>query len=132
MAPFTLVKQAIPYMIGNGGGRIVYLSSISPKYAGSSRSIHYASAKGALEIMMRGFAREVAKYGICINGVRAGFVLTPQQTAGRDQKEIDERIGNIPVRRAGKPEEVAAAFQYLMSDEAGFVTGEIITVAGGD
>jgi 3-oxoacyl-[acyl-carrier protein] reductase len=119
-------------MIENGGGRIVYLSSISPKYAGSPRSIHYAAAKGALEVMMRGLAREVARSGICINGVRAGFLLTPQQTAGRSQKEIEERIRKIPVGRAGKPEEVAAAFQYLMSDAAGYITGEIITVAGGD
>jgi 3-oxoacyl-[acyl-carrier protein] reductase len=132
MAPFSLVKRAIPYMMENGGGRVIYLSSISPKYAGSARSIHYASAKGALEIMMRGLAREVARSGICINGVRAGFVLTPQQETGRNQKEIEERIGKIPVRRAGKPEEIAAAFQYLMSEEAGFVTGEIISVAGGD
>jgi 3-oxoacyl-[acyl-carrier protein] reductase len=132
LAPYALVKQAIHYMIENGGGRIVYLSSISPKYAGSPRSIHYAAAKGALEVMMRGLAREVARSGICINGVRAGFLLTPQQTAGRSQKEIEERIRKIPVGRAGKPEEVAAAFQYLMSDAAGYITGEIITVAGGD
>ena len=132
MAPYTLVKQAIPYLAVNDTGRIVFLSSISPKYAGSSKSIHYAAAKGALEIMMRGLAREVAKSGICINGVRAGFVLTPQQIGGRSQEEIKERIRKIPMGRSGKPEEVAEAFHYLMSGAAGFITGEILTVAGGD
>ncbi len=132
LAPYTLVKRSLPLMARSGWGRVAYLSSISPKYAGSAKSIHYAAAKGALEITMRGMAREAAPSGIGINGVRAGFVLTPQQTAGRTPEEIAERIKKIPAGRAGRPEEIAAAFAYLMSEEAGFMTGEIVTVAGGD
>ena len=132
LAAYTMATEALTYMTEAGYGRIVYLSSISPKYAGSSRSIHYAAAKGALEIAMRGLAREVARSGVCINGVRAGFVMSPQQLAGRNERELGERIAKIPMGRAGKVEEIAAAFDYLMSEEAGFMTGEISTVAGGD
>jgi len=132
LAAYTLATHALPSMIAAGFGRIVYLSSIAPKYAGSSRSIHYAAAKGALEIAMRGLAREVARTGVRINGVRAGFVMTPQQRTGRTEEEQEERIAKIPLGRAGKTNEIAAAFEYLMSDDADFITGEIITVAGGD
>jgi len=81
---------------------------------------------------MRGLARDTAARGVRINGVRAGFVDTPQQRQGRSVEELAARIALIPMRRGGKPEEVAAAFGYLFSPEAAFVTGELITVAGGD
>ena len=130
--PYSLVKSALPAMAHAGSGKIVYLSSISPKYAGSEKSVHYASAKGALEIAMRGIAREAARLGVNINGVRSGFVLTPQQTEGRTQQELEERILKIPLGRGGKPAEVASAIIYLLSEAASFITGAIITVAGGD
>ena len=119
-------------MTSQGSGRIVYLSSISPKYAGSPKSLHYAAAKSALETTMRGLAKQVAPLGVRINGVRSGFVRSPQQTRGRSEQEIAARIDKIPVGREGKPEEIASAFTYLLSDAADFISGEIITVAGGD
>jgi 3-oxoacyl-[acyl-carrier protein] reductase len=132
IAPFLIAQQAIPLMISQGSGRIVYLSSIAPKYGGSPKSLHYAAAKSALETTMHGLAKKVARSGIRINGVRSGFVLSPQQTAGRTEEEITARIQKIPVGRGGKPEEIASAFLYLLSDAADFISGEIITVAGGD
>jgi len=132
LVPYSLVKKTVSFMEKAGGGRIAYLSSIAPKYAGSPRSVHYAAAKGALEVMMKGVARDVSALGIALNGVRAGFVLTPQQTKGRNPEEILERIKKIPVGRGGKPEEVASVFRYLMIDAPDFLTGEVIAVAGGD
>lgn len=132
VAPMIMAQRAIQHMKSHNYGRIVFLSSISPKYAGSSKTIHYAAAKGAVEIGMRGLAREVAHCGITVNAVRAGFVLTPQQTYGRNEQELEERIKHIPVGRAGTPDDIAEAFCFLMSDNASFVTGDIITVAGGD
>lgn len=132
MAPMIMAQRAIHHMKSQRYGRIVFLSSISPKYAGSAKTLHYAAAKGAVEIGMRGLAREVATFGITVNAVRAGFVLTPQQTSGRNEQELEERIKKIPVGRAGTPDEIAQAFCFLMSSSASFVTGEIITVAGGD
>ena len=130
--PVTLAKRAIEAMTCNASGRIVYLSSISPKYGGSAKSLHYAAAKSALETAMLGMAKATAELGIRINGVRSGFVLSPQQTSGRSEQEISERVKKIPVKRAGRPEEIASAFGYLMSPDVDFITGEIVTVAGGD
>ena len=130
IAPFTIAAAAIKLM--SAGGRIVFLSSIAPKYGGSPRTLHYAAAKAALESAMRGLARDVAKSGIGVNGVRSGFVDTPQQRSGRSAEQIAERIARIPAGRGGTPEEVASAIVYLLSDRAGFVNGELITVAGGD
>lgn len=130
--PFFLVRQLLPYFEKREGGRIVFLSSISPKYGGSSQSLHYAAAKAALETAMLGMAKKVASLGIIINGVRAGYVETPQQLKHRTDQEIAERIVKIPVQRAGKSEDVAGAFEFLMSPAADYVTGSLITVAGGD
>lgn len=132
IAPFTIARVAIRLMGKKTSGKIVFLSSIAPKYGGSPKTMHYAAAKAALETAMRGLAREVARSGICVNGVRAGFVMTPQQARGRSASEIASRIKKIPVGRAGLPREIAAAFAYLLLEDAGFVTGELLTVAGGD
>jgi NAD(P)-dependent dehydrogenase (short-subunit alcohol dehydrogenase family) len=130
IAPFTIAAAAAKKM--DAGGRIVFLSSIAPKYGGSSKSLHYAAAKGALEAAMRGLARELAPAGVCVNAVRAGFVDTPQQRRGRTPEEIAKRVAKIPAGRAGTPDEVASALVYLLSERAGFVNGELLTVAGGD
>jgi len=132
VAPFTLGQAAVAGMQARARGRIVYLSSIAAKYGGSPRTLHYAAAKAALEAAMHGLAADVARSGVQINGVRAGFVHSPQQQAGRSPGEIAERLERIPMGRAGQPDEVAAAVAFLMSAEAGFITGEIMTVAGGD
>ncbi len=113
-------------------GRVVYLSSIAAKYGGSTKTMHYAAAKSALETAMRGLARELAAKGILVNGVRAGFVDTPQQQLGRSSEERSARIARIPLGRAGTPDEIASGFSYLFSSGAGFTTGDVITVAGGD
>jgi 3-oxoacyl-[acyl-carrier protein] reductase len=132
IAPFLLARQLLPYLEKQGLGRIVYLSSISPKYGGSSKSLHYAAAKAALETTMLGLAKAVAVQGITINGVRAGFIDTPQQHLGRTAEELAKRVSEIPMRRAGTPEEVAGAFTYLFSDVANFVTGQVLSISGGD
>ena len=132
IAPFLIARAAIRLMGKKTHGRIVFLSSIAPKYGGSPKTMHYAAAKAALETAMHGLAREVARSEIRVNGVRAGFVETPLQHRGRSAKEIAERVAKIPVGRAGTADEVASAVVYLLSERAGFVNGELITVAGGD
>ncbi len=132
LVPMTIASQIIPLFERQSHGRLVYLSSISPKYGGSPVSMHYAAAKSALESAMYGLSRIVAGKGICINGVRAGFVDTPLQHAGRTANAIKERIAKIPMGRAGSPGEVAAAFKFFLSSDAAFITGELLAVAGGD
>lgn len=132
MVPFYLARYAAARMDPSRGGRIVFLSSIAPKYGGSAKTFHYAAAKAALETAMRGLSRELARSGIRVNGVRAGFVDSPLHRPGRSADEITARISLVPVGRAGTPDEVASALVYLLSPLASFVNGEIITVAGGD
>lgn len=132
IAPFTIVQKLVPSMLAAHDGRIVYLSSISPKYGGSVKTLHYAAAKAALETSMYGLSRQLCKDGIRINGVRSGFVDTPLQRMGRSAEEFVERVAKIPLGRAGQPEEIGSAIAYLLTDKAGFIHGEIITVAGGD
>lgn len=130
IVPVAMARAAANKILPEG--RIVYLSSISSKYGGSDRTLHYAAAKAGLESAMLGLSRELASQNIRVNGVRAGFVDTPQQRAGRTSEEIAARISRIRLGRAGIPEEIASAFAYLFSEGASFITGEIITVAGGD
>ncbi|CAG0940773.1 3-oxoacyl-[acyl-carrier-protein] reductase FabG [Anaerolineae bacterium] len=132
VAPFSIVQRLVPSILAAHDGRIVYLSSISPKYGGSVKTLHYAAAKAALETAMYGLSRQLCRNGIRINGVRAGFVDTPLQREGRSAEELAERVAKIPLGRAGKPEEIASAMAYLLTEQAGFINGEIITVAGGD
>ncbi|MCE5181786.1 MAG: SDR family oxidoreductase [Anaerolineaceae bacterium] len=132
VAPFTIVQKLVPSMLAAHGGKVVYLSSISPKYGGSVNTLHYAAAKAALETAMYGLSRQLCKDGIRINGVRAGFVDSPLQREGRSDEDISERVAKIPLGRPGKPEEIASAMAYLLTDQASFIQGEIITVAGGD
>lgn len=132
IAPLTIVQKLVPSMLAAHGGRIAYLSSISPKYGGSVKTLHYAAAKAALETAMYGLSRQLCKDGIRINGVRAGLVDTPLQREGRSADELAERVAKIPLGRAGRPEEIASAIAYLLTEKASFIHGEIITVAGGD
>ena len=112
--------------------RIVALSSISSNYGGSTTSRHYGAAKAALESSFFGLSRKLTQEEICVNIVRAGFILTPQQTKGRSPQEIDDRIQKIPFGRAGSPEEVANTFAFLFGKQSAFITGQCITVSGGD
>jgi NAD(P)-dependent dehydrogenase (short-subunit alcohol dehydrogenase family) len=132
IAPYLIALAAVGAMEKKENGRIVFLSSIAPKYGGSAMTIHYAAAKAALEAAMRGLAKHVANTNLRVNGVRAGFVDTPLQRNGRTPDEIASRISKIPVGRAGTPDEVASAIVYLLSVPAKFITGELLTVAGGD
>ena len=136
-ATFELTSQ--PYnmafhfcQICNPKSRIVGLSSISAKYGGSTSSRHYGAAKAALESSLLGLSRSLYGKEICINIVRAGFILTPQQTRGRSKLEITERIMKIPFQRAGRPEEIADLFSFFFGHNASFITGQCISVAGGD
>ena len=112
--------------------KVVALSSISAKYGGSTKSRHYGAAKAALESSLCGLSRELAPMEICINTVRAGFIVTPQQTKERSEQEIKQRIQKIPFGRAGHPDEVADVFSFLFGSRSSFITGQCITVSGGD
>jgi len=130
-APFFMARRAFAHMKKNDGGKIINISSVAAKYGGSERSLHYGAAKAALEAETIGLARAGAKYDILVNAIRGGFIDTPfHQKLG--SKNIEERVQLIPLKRAGRPEDVASMALFLASEAGDFITGEIIAVAGGD
>jgi 3-oxoacyl-[acyl-carrier protein] reductase len=132
-APFFLARDAFLHMKSHGGGRIINISSISAKYGGSPTTIHYGAAKAALDAVTKGLARAGAPYNILVNSVRGGVIDTPfHEKILRDRKNLEERIKLIPLKRMGKPIEMARMVLFLASEAGDYITGEIFTVAGGD
>jgi len=112
---------------GGLGGAIVNLSSAASRLGAPGEGVPYAASKGAVDSLTFGLAQEVAGEGIRVNAVSPGVIDTEIQPAGRV-----ERIGpNLPMKRVGKAEEVAAAILYLLSDEASYVSGTVLDVSGG-
>lgn len=116
---------------GGAGGAIVNLSSTGTKLGNPNQWVHYAASKGAIDVFTGGLARELAEEGVRVNAVSPGLTLTdPAQEA-----QILERLAGmrheIPMNRPGSVEEVAAAVYWLCSDEAAYVTGTVLPVAGG-
>jgi NAD(P)-dependent dehydrogenase (short-subunit alcohol dehydrogenase family) len=92
--------------------------------------IDYASSKGAVDTLTIGLAKEVAEEGIRVNGVRPGFIYTGLHAKGGEPGRVDRVKALVPMQRGGLPEEVATAILWLLSNEASYVAGAIIDVAG--
>ncbi len=132
--PFFLARAAMKHMKAAGGGRIVLNGTESALHGGSSASFPYAIAKHGTECLVQGLAREGAPDDILVNGVRLGCIRSGFHERWHDktEEEMAERISLIPLKRAGDPEEVAALVIYLLSGWAGFITGQMIPLTGGD
>jgi 3-oxoacyl-[acyl-carrier protein] reductase len=128
-APFFLSQQAFAIMQSQGGGKIVNVSSIGVKYGGSDKTIHYAMAKSALETLTVGMAKMGAEHNILVNTVRAGMTDTAFWQ-DKSEKEIESRKKIIPLKRMGKPEEVAEMICFLLSHT--YITGQTVAVSGGE
>jgi 3-oxoacyl-[acyl-carrier protein] reductase len=130
-APFFLARDAFSFMKTHGGGRIINISSIAAKYGGSSKSMHYGAAKAALDAITIGLSRQGAEYNILVNSIRPGVIDTPFH-AKFNKRDFKERIKLIPLGRMGKALDIARLALFLASGAGGYITGEIITVGGGD
>lgn len=113
-----------------GCGKIVNVSSIAGKVGDIASAPSYGSSKGAINALTKSMARELAEYGICVNAVAPHAVET-EMSAEWSQEKRRQLMSQIPLKRLGRPEEVAAAVLFLASDEASFITGEILDVNGG-
>ncbi|HEY3917108.1 MAG TPA: SDR family oxidoreductase [Stellaceae bacterium] len=112
---------------GGKGGAIVNLSSAASRIGGAGETVPYAASKGAIDSLTFGLAQEVVAEGIRVNAVSPGVIDTEIQPEGRAA-----RVGpNLPMKRAGKAEEVATAILYLLSDEASYIAGTVLDVTGG-
>ena len=130
---FQSIQAAVPDMLAGGWGRIVTISSSSAQ-SGSNRMAHYVASKGGVLGLTKALALEFAPHGITVNSIPPGFIDTPmarRAEARGDLPSIDAVAARTPVRRAGTPEDIAAACEFLCSEDAGYITGQTINVNGG-
>jgi NAD(P)-dependent dehydrogenase (short-subunit alcohol dehydrogenase family) len=116
---------------GGAGGAIVNLSSAAARLGAPGQYVDYAAAKGAIDTFTLGLAREVAAEGIRVNAVRPGIIETDIHASGGQPGRAAQMAPQVPMRRAGTAEEVAAAILWLLSDAASYTTGAVIDVTGG-
>ena len=129
MGPIHLTKALLPPMMERGSGRIVNIASDAGR-VGSLGETVYSAAKGGLIAFTKALARETARHGIVVNCVCPGPTDTPLMAAVPDK--VKEALTKaIPLRRLGKPEEVADAVLYFAGDGASYVTGQVLSVSGG-
>ena len=113
------------------GGAIVNLSSVAAQLGAPFEYVDYAAAKGAVNSLTRGLAKELAGEGIRVNAVSPGLIYTDIHADGGEPGRVDRLGPTLPMKRGGTAEEVANAIGWLLSDEASYVTGSILDVAGG-
>jgi 2-hydroxycyclohexanecarboxyl-CoA dehydrogenase len=131
---FHMTQAVLPDMMAAQWGRIVNISS-SSTLGGQPFMTAYVSAKSAVNGLTKALALEYGPYGITVNAVPPGFIDTPMLRRSEERNvlggTVEDHVQRTPVRRVGKPEDIAAACSFLISEEASYITGQILTVSGG-
>ena len=126
---FNVTKRVIDDMLAHGGGRVVNISSINGQH-GQFGQTNYSAAKAGMHGFTMALAREVAAKGITVNTVSPGYIET-RMTEAMPAEVRDQITSGIPMRRMGRPEDVAAAVAFLVSPDADYITGADLSVNGG-
>lgn len=130
---FHCLQAAVADMLEARWGRMVTISSSSAQ-SGAPRMAHYVASKGGVIGLTKALALELAPHGITVNNIPPALIDTPMSRraeAAGDLAKLEKIAARIPVRRAGTPEDVAAVCGFLCSEEAGFITGQVVGVNGG-
>lgn len=133
---FYMMQRTLPYLKKSPAPRIISLVSCEARTGGLCDGLAYSAAKGGVISLTYSLARRLARYGITVNAVAMGGIYNKPYPIvdARPEYELSEYAGmldQIPLGRLGTPEDIAAAVCYLASEEAGFVTGEVLNVNGG-
>lgn len=131
---FLCAREAVRRMAtgrGGQGGAIVNVSSVAARLGSPGEYVDYAASKGALDSMTRGLALEVAGQGIRVNAVRPGFIYTDIHADGGEPGRVDRVASGLPMGRGGRPEEVAEAILWLLTDKSSYTTGSFLELGGG-
>lgn len=126
--PWLVTKQLLPDMLAESWGRVINITSSSVQ-TGSPAQGHYVSSKGGLVGMTKALALEFAPTGVTFNMIPPGFIDTPMLRAA--PIDADAFAQTLPMKRIGQPEDIAAAAAYLASEEASYITGQVISTNGG-
>ncbi len=127
---FFMSQQVLPLMIAKHWGRIINIASIAGRMGGYSNGLAYSASKAGVIGLTMGMARRVAEYGITVNAVAPGTTMSPI-LANIPAAQLEELRQRIPMKRLGEPQDTAALVAFLVSEEAGFITGAVVDVNGG-
>jgi 3-oxoacyl-[acyl-carrier protein] reductase len=124
---FLMTRAVVGHMIARGSGRIVNVSSATGPVVANPEEAVYCAAKAGVLGLTRGLALDVARHGITVNAVGPGWVATGSQADGED-------VGgaNTPLKRSGRPDEIARLICFLASDDASYITGQLVVIDGGN
>ena len=131
---FLCAKEAVLRMStrhGGKGGGIVNVSSVAARIGSPNEFVDYAAAKGAVDSMTMGLAKEVAIENIRVNAVRPGLIYTEIHASAGEPGRVDRAKEGVPMKRGGTADEIAETILWLLSDQSSYVTGTTIDVAGG-
>ena len=131
---FLCAREAVKRMSkkhGGSGGSIINISSVAARIGSPAMYVDYAASKAAIDTLTLGLSKEVGPEGIRVNAIRPGVIHTEIHASSGDPERADRIGASSPLQRAGEPEEIARAILWLASDEASYVSGAILDVAGG-
>lgn len=131
---YHAVQIVLPDMVATSWGRIVNLTALGSQI-GAANMVHYTASKGGVTSMTRSLAVELGPKGITVNAVSPGFILTPMAQRAIDGDlfpvPYEQIVATYPIPRVGEPEEAAAAIAFFASDDAAYITGQLLGVNGG-